>query len=265
MEIKISVAEWGAFFRSQALRHREESRRIRKEARKKKKNEERKLAVETLDDSYIKSLLKEQLGSKEYITPELIDIKRVTLSIKRRIKKLKEPVKTCLVHGELILSQVNRAGIKRGKQQYKCKECQKALHAKNYEKNKEKILKRHANYKENNKEKVAKGKYDSWRKHKHKHVDKFRANNKRSYYADHAKTRERANRNKRIAALKLTDGYIKRLLRKETYRDINIKELTPEMIAAKRMQVMIIRSRKNIGPSDILHSIDTDLFDLSRG
>lgn len=116
--------------------------------------------------------------------------------------------KTCKHHGQLNQEDIIKSGVSNGKQQYKCKLCMKVLHRKNYEKNKDSILKKAREYKKNT---------FGWRKKASAYDAKYRAQNPEKRKISDAKYRSKnlqkrrsqqsQRRKKEVEAL--ADSYVK--------------------------------------------------------
>lgn len=217
----------------------------KKLARQQKKNAKKKKEVEDLTDGYVSSLIARQFGSQQarQLPKEVLEVKRAIVIIKR----LNKTVKKCPKHGPLKLSQVNKVGkYSSGGFQYACKRCHKVNSRNHYLKNKDKIYEKRKPYLAQNIEKVREYKYRSWLKNKDKNKTKklarHRITNRKSYYRNIDVSREKANINRRKCNAEMTDGYIRRLLTK--HGKYKYDEVTPEMIAVKRDEVIKKRALK---------------------
>lgn len=235
--------DWIAKWRTKREIIRSENKERHRLEKLEQKKLERKKHVDELSDDYVKELLKAQFKSDiDALPKEILDVKRVIVLIKREQKRLKKAVKHCQKHGKLSLSQVNKSRInKSGNYNYKCKICQRELHAQNYERKKNDVLARQREYKQKNPEKVKRMKAESWQKNKHKWKKK---------------DREKENLRRQLETLQLHDSHIKRLIRK---RKKNIGVITTEMIDEKRKQVMIKRQRDKINVHDKIIEINLQL------
>lgn len=137
----------------------------------------------------------------------------------------------CKIHGALEPDNFIKKGKNTsGSQAYRCKLCMKALHAKNYLKNKDKIDEKNRLYRQKNREQI-------------------REMN-RSYY--HA-TKTFNEKNKRMRDRKvcekqiknLSDRYIKQLLTK--HGKFTSDQVTSSLIESKRKELIQRRQSKNIG------------------
>jgi hypothetical protein len=188
---------------------------------------------EDISDYYVRWILsKEGKGKKlkMYEYPQsLVDAKRAVIQLKRLKKKMEEPLKKCVHHGDLYQEDVIKSGKKKnGDQIYKCKHCMADFHKSHYELNKIKVKMAQAVYRENNKEKYLEIKRKSFKKHGHKYLEK---NNERRKLFDRKATPE------------LGDRYIKKLLVKNT--NLSWKDLPPSLIECKKVLMQFKRKIKS--------------------
>lgn len=246
--------EYSIYLKNLYAKRREEEKAKRKAARLIKNRERNKKDRENLTDDYVKHLLAQQFKDKSKNIPEeLLDVKRAIVKIRRLKRKankmLVDIVKTCMHHGPLTISQVNKNGNK-----LRCKQCQRDAHANHYKKHKQKVSDRQKKYRQENKEHHRQVKYRSWLKNKHKHVDKAREYKKKFYWDNHAKVRERENLRRRRCTILLTDGYIKRVSRG--------RDLTPEEIEKKKKNIILYRKKNRISCTRKLKVIENKLRKL---
>lgn len=131
----------------------------------------------------------------------------------------------CKTHGELLEAQLNKCGIKNGNQRYKCKICAKAIRDKNYQKNKEKTLKKQADWRKNNKEKITEIKKLSYHKNKNNDNQKTR---RKKYWAHGVGS--------------LTDTYVRGLMHRDS--NLNMRDIPDELVELKRVILKIKRQIK---------------------
>lgn len=108
---------------------------------------------------------------KEMIPVEVLQLARATMKLNKAIEKTKrgeftrkqieeakaaaieaeknKPILKCFLHGERFSNDVIKSGFdnRNGKQRYKCRDCMKVLHAKNYQNNKDRLREVHRKYK----------------------------------------------------------------------------------------------------------------------
>lgn len=165
-------------------------------------------------------------------------------------KKYFEPVlKKCKKHGDLYLKDLIKSGkLKSGNQYYKCRLCNKELHAANYLRNHETIRQHQQKFRTENKEKWLKQKSDSYHRHKDTPENriKYKLRNWKYRADNHAEVRRRERIKKGNTIKELRDTYIKNLIQG---RDGNFprKDITEELIVLKRFQVQIKRFLKTKG------------------
>lgn len=201
---------------------------------------------DTLSDYYILTTFvrgnKMALPMNEY-PQELIEAKRASLKLKRDIDKANEPLKTCNQHGKLFRDDVIKGGyLKSGDTIWRCKQCMKSIHAKNYELNKLKILKR---LEQNRKFDPVKTRAIK-RKSRLKHLDAERAKSRerfkiwaqRNPEANHAK--EAKARAKRVD--ELLPNYVKEKLIRGTH--LKTTDISPELMEASRAIMLLKRNIK---------------------
>jgi transposase-like protein len=132
-------------------------------------------------------------------------------------------MKQCPKHGKLSASDLIKKGkLASGKQAFRCKKCQKELHAANYKKNKTKINAKAKKYKQDHVELAR-----EWRN---------------AYYA---KTKDKNRENKRTSDRKsnrkrveeMSDTYMKHLIQKET--KLAYGTIPESLINLKRSLVMV--------------------------
>lgn len=144
---------------------------------------------------------------------------------------MSEIVRICKEHGPLKIDDMIKSGVQRGKQMYKCRQCVKQIHRKNYEAKKDAILKRCHEYRIANREKV---------------LEMKRISNKKSYHVYKAKPsyRESQIRHGKKRVAELYDAYIAHMIVKNS--SLRRRDIPPEMISAKREVLRMSRKLKSI-------------------
>lgn len=118
-------------------------------------------------------------------------------------------VKKCIAHGDLTEDQVIKSGKhKLGHQQYKCRQCMKEYHRSHYINHKEKVLQKCKDRKLAAPEKYKKIKYNSWLRHREKHLEKENLRRKKFKESNP----EYYHRRDRIRVATLEDTYVKKTL-----------------------------------------------------
>lgn len=251
------LKDWHKYW---VLKRRDKKKIIRSEASKAYRRAKQKENISSLSDSYIRGILKPALGNN--IPAEVIDIKRVMVSINRELRRLRKIIKTCSKHGKLTRADVNITGkLADGSAEFKCKKCQKELARKYYLRNADKIANKYRNTFENNPEKIREIKRKSRKRNAHKHVETNKERLKIYKQNNYTEYRHKENIRRQRSIDNLYDGYVRKLLTKGN--KISLADITPAMIEAKRMQVRIARSRKKINIEDKIHSVDMNLVNLS--
>lgn len=177
---------------------------------------------------------------------------------------MNEIIRTCKKHGDLTQNDLIKKGIERGKQRYGCRKCQKELHHKNYDKNREKILDRNRLYRELNQEKIKVIKHnynilniDLIRKRRHE--------NRKKYDATYRKLYKENNRLKVMHAEKIrmeryrkniTNSYLKNGIQWMKKGLIKFDDLPSEVIEIKRQCLFIKRKIKEIKRGDVKNGKD---------
>lgn len=215
-----------------------ENKKIRQEDWKKEK--------ENLTDYYIRRTF---VAGQKYSIPmheypdSLVEAKRASLLLKRKTKKLMEPIKKCIHHGKLYIKDIIKSGIsKSGAQQYKCKHCMQEMHKKHYELNKLKIRLTHQKYRAENKEKVKETKRKSRLKNIEKEQERSRERWQKYMLENPSLARERNRKYKRKMVRELTDTYIKKSLTDGTM--LRYQDVPESLINAKRAVFMLRRGIK---------------------
>ena len=181
-----------------------------------------------LTDYYLRKVLSNNFKIRFDLVPqELIDAKRAIIQLKRMVEKYEEPFMRCSSHGALYKDDVIKAGVTYGKQRYKCRECMKELHKNHYELNKLKVQLKHKEYKEKDIEKWRNIKKESFKRNKHKYVERQKISH--------------ANLSKKQAK-ELADRYIKRQLARSA--NLSHKDIPQEMIDCKRVLMQLKRGIK---------------------
>lgn len=207
-----------------------------KRENKKVQIEDWKAHKENLTDYYVRRML--SMGTKnplplDQYPKDLVEAKKVVLQLKREIERLKKPIKKCFQHGDLFIDDVVKAGKhKSGRQAYKCKFCLKEFHDRHYELNKTKVALRQKNYRLENKEHVKEIKKASYKRNKHKYIER---------------DRERTRNWEDKQVKELGDRYIKKLLVKRT--SLSYSDLSPELIDAMRAIQQLKRGIKKTNVS----------------
>lgn len=156
-------------------------------------------------------------------------------------------VKICKHHGPLTREQVNVTS-KSGA--FKCKECQKILAKKHYEKNKEKVKAAHKEYRERDFERYKEIKRASNRKcwKQRKAYFNRRKEQRLEYYKKHRdKELERCSIYKKQQVSLMSDKYMRDLIlssKNKEKRILKPSDITPEMIMIKRV-ILEIHRRAN--------------------
>lgn len=213
---------------------------------KKMRREELKKDKEELPDYYVmRTLRMGKSGLKvNDVPPALIEAKRAVMKIKNLQQKLEEPLKTCHKHGKLYQDDVIKSGKSQwtGEQQWKCKQCMKDMHKRNYELNKLKINLKAKHYRAENPEKVRAIKLASRRKQQDIENEKSRARWGKWENKNPGKVQEMNARVKKIARAELNDSYIKQNIVKRT--GLKHDEIPQILVDAKRAVMMLKRQVK---------------------
>ena len=222
------------------LERKAEKKRLREEKKKAYKKQQ----AESLSDNYVKQRLRyDNKFKNEDISQELIDIKRVVMTINRAKRKgcgLKIFM-VCRKHGQLTSKMVNKR-TDNGREGYRCKQCLHNLQKRHWQQNKEKVKLKQAARKAANPEMVKEIK----RKSAIKHAEKRNEYNRITRIRDKAENPEKCRREENIRKQRsrdtLSDGYIRKLIKKKTKGAM--PEISSEVIELKRKQVMIARMNK---------------------
>lgn len=210
------------------------------------RREELKKDKEELPDYYILKTLRIGKGGLKAndVPPALIEAKRAVMKIKNLQQKLEEPLKTCHKHGKLYKDDVIKSGKSQwtGDQKWKCKQCMKEMHKRNYELNKLKINLKAKNYRAKNPEKVRSIKLASRRKKQDIENEKSRARWEKWEKENPGKVREMNARVKKSGRAELTDSYVKQGIVKRT--GLKHHEIPQELVDAKRAIMMLKRQVK---------------------
>lgn len=154
----------------------------------------------------------------------------------------------CQKHGELYFSDVIKNGVRSGKQQYKCRQCMKVLHANHYEKNKTKIKEKHNKYRKENRSHYLMLKKKSALKHKFKDIPAHRLAEAYSRHKEEVAKQHAENHIKwkhaQMRIDRIDDEYIKYLLVKRS--NLERKDLPPELIECKRITLILKRNIRKI-------------------
>ncbi len=102
---------------------------------------------EKITDRYVKTILRSgRNGIKGDVPQPVIEATRAVVQLKRKIKKMDEPLKECHIHGKLYKDGVVKRGKKNDEIIYRCKKCLEITHKKHYELHKAKIKIKHKQY-----------------------------------------------------------------------------------------------------------------------
>lgn len=153
-----------------------------------------------------------------------------------------EVVKVCKHHGPLLASQANFY-LEKGSPRFRCKACLADSHRKHYERHKETVLAHQKAYRKEFPDRIRHIKYRSWLKHKHKHVEKHRANRAR-YDARHRELeRLRDRTRKRRYCQELTEAYVREKMRKSS--KLSAKDIPLCVVQCQRALLLLKRAIKN--------------------
>lgn len=217
-----------------------------KHENKKMRREELKKDKEELPDYYVmRTLRMGKSGIKvNDLPPALIEAKRAVMKIKNLTQKLEEPLKTCHKHGKLYQDDLIKSGKSRwtDEQQWKCKQCMKDMHKRNYELNKLKINLKSKHYRTKNPEKVRAIKLVSRRKKQDIENQKSRERWEKWEKRNPGKVQEMNRKVKKIAHAELNDSYIKQNIVKRT--GLKHDEIPQLLVDAKRAVMMLKRQVK---------------------
>lgn len=154
-----------------------------------------------------------------------------------------DETKLCKHHGVLPLDKFTKAG--------KCKQCRKIIMKNNYEKNKEKILAKNTEYRKKDPKKSAAMKYESWKKHKHKYLERQRISDRAYRQRNHESLRIRDNAKKRKYTNTLHDVYIRQKLVSGT--PLSATMIPKSLVEFKRAQILLKRAIQKKKDEEKLH------------
>lgn len=152
---------------------------------------------------------------------------------------MSEILLVCKHHGELPREKVNLSGKSRtGEQRYKCKACMKALHAKHFVKNKDKVL---------TKQRIYRALYPEKRRLSRRNwLDKILVTDPayfirlRKMKRDPEKERIRKSKSKKKQAEIIGDSYVKQAIRKGN-KHIKAADIPQSMVELKRVLIQLQR------------------------
>lgn len=201
-----------------------------------------------LTDGYIiKTLRRGKDGLKKVKTNEipsiLIEAKRAVIRLKTTTQELQQPLKICAKHGKLFREDVIKGGKNRsGTDSWKCRQCMKDFHAKNYQMNKDLIIARHRSTRISHPEKTREIRRKSFLKKEREYKEKARLRWEawEKKYPEKAKKRNDNFKKKSIETL--SDSYVKQSLLRST--GLKSENLPNNFIDAKRAIMMLKRGVK---------------------
>lgn len=151
--------------------------------------------------------------------------------------------KNCRKHGDLTREGVIKTGYRVNLTiRWKCKQCMKELHRANYLKNLPKIKAKHNAYRQADPEKIKKCRNESFKKHRHKYLERENVRKKQWRLDNLPYVKYRESNYSKYQVKGLADGYLKKLLKRGT--KLEAKDIPPELVKVKRITLAINRDIK---------------------